>query len=152
MDEPTRNVAVTFAILPYGSLENWAVGQSKRSGWPTGPARSRAHQSRSSKEVTSGQPPNPSRPQASREEELRAGSIQAVHREISGGRWPGAAAIGSGSGVRDGSGAGEKAYKKCEGLRLPLPLAYREEGEGGTRGHRGASGISLLPFTVKPLP
>jgi len=51
--------------------------------------------------------------------------------------------------VRDGSGAersgaGEKAYKKkCEGL-LPLPphLASREEGEGGTRGHRGASGIS----------
>jgi hypothetical protein len=36
MDEPTRNVAVTFAILPYGSLENWAVGQSKRLGWPTG--------------------------------------------------------------------------------------------------------------------
>ena len=51
--------------------------------------------------------------------------------------------------MRDGSGAersgaGEKAYKKkCEGL-LPLPphLASREEGEGGTRGHRGASGIS----------
>jgi len=42
------------------------------------------------------------------------------------------------------SGAGEKAYKKCKGLRLPLPphLASREEGEGGTRGHRGASGIS----------
>lgn len=142
MDEPTRNVAVTFAILPYGSLENWAVGQSKRLGWPTGhrpdPGPTKVAR--------------PSRPRASREEELRAGSIQAVHREISGGRWPGAAAIGSGSGVRDGSGAGEKAYKKCEGLRLPLHLASREEGEGGTRGHRGASGISLLPFTLKPLP
>ena len=67
---------------------------------------------------------------------------------MSGGRWPGAAATGSGCGVRDGSGAGSgergrRHIKKCEGL-LPLPphLASREEGEGGTRGHRGASGIS----------
>ena len=41
------------------------------------------------------------------------------------------------------SGAGERAYKKCEGLLLPPHLASREEGEGGTRGGaEGASGIS----------